>query len=139
MYRLVVADDNPLDRNGILSTVDWEGTGIQVVASYSNGRQVIENVDKDNPHILLSDISMPVMNGIEMVRILKSRGLDIKTIFMSCHDEFDFAKSAVNLDVESYVLKPIVPEELKEAIEKAFDKRRSQELINLVKHRMPSR
>lgn len=138
MYRLVVVDDNPLDRNGILNTVDWEGMGIQVVASYSNGRQVIENVEKDNPHILLSDIAMPVMNGIEMVRILRNRGLDIKTIFMSCHDEFDFAKSAVNLDVESYVLKPIVAEELREAIEKVLDKRRSQELINNEKAEMLS-
>lgn len=145
MYRLIIVDDNPLDRNGLKSCIDWDSMDIEVVGTYSNGKQVVEDIQNVNPDIILSDISMPVMSGIEMVKRLKEKGFDIKTIFMSCHDEFNFAKSAVSLDVEFYVLKPIVPEELQEAINKVLNKHMAEkvkinekaEMLKLIDQSLP--
>ncbi|WP_127582521.1 response regulator transcription factor [Paenibacillus koleovorans] len=126
MVRIIIVDDNPVDRNGIERTMDWAGMGLEVVGSYANGKLALEAIDQVQPDLILCDISMPVMNGIELVEQLRRKGKAHKTIFMSCHDEFQFAKSAIKLDVESYILKPIIPEELQEAIVKAVTKHKAE-------------
>ncbi|WP_235886220.1 response regulator [Paenibacillus cymbidii] len=119
---MIIVDDNPAERNGIARTIDWAGMGLEVVGTYANGKLALEAIDEANPDIILSDISMPIMNGIEMVEQLKRLGKARKTIFMSCHDEFHLAQSAVALDVEIYLLKPIIASELQEAVRKAITK-----------------
>ena len=112
MFRLFIVDDNKYERNGIKNSINWEELGIEVVGVFANGMEAIANADELRPHIIITDIAMPGMNGIEMSEHIKKKNPDIKIIFISCHSDFDFAKSAINLGIEGYVLKPIISDEL---------------------------
>lgn len=120
MYNMLIVDDNPRDRNGIQRIIDWKQMGINIMGACANGKQAMEQIEELKPHIVLTDIAMPVMNGIEMAKQLKQNHPDIKLIFMSCYDDFDFARSAIDLDVYGYVLKPIIAEELEKAVVKVL-------------------
>ena len=113
---MLVVDDNNRDRRVIREMIDWNELGIEVVGSAANGKEALLMVENLMPHIILSDIAMPEMNGIEMSIILKEKNPGIKIIFMSCYDDFKFAKSAIDLNVYGYVLKPLVLEDIKSAV-----------------------
>ena len=116
MYRMVIVDDKAVERRGLQKAIDWGDLGVQVVGTYANGRLALEAVDADPPDIVLSDIAMPVLNGIEMAREIHARHPDVRILFMSCHSDFEYARSAVELGIASYVLKPIDLDELKQAV-----------------------
>ena len=118
MYRVLIVDDNPWDRKGIQKLIDWEDMEIDIVGSSINGKQALEMVENVSPDIIIADVAMPVMNGIQMAHKLKESHPEIKIIFMSGYNEFDFVKSAIDLDIYGYVLKPVMPDELLKALNK---------------------
>ncbi|MCD9021616.1 response regulator [Cohnella silvisoli] len=107
MYSILIVDDNPSDRLGITKLMDWDALGIRVVGSAFDGQDGYEKAVQLRPDIILTDISMPRMDGIEMTRLLQERLPDTKFIFMSCHDDFSYLKVAIDLRVNGYALKPI--------------------------------
>lgn len=121
MYTMLVVDDNPADRRGICSLFDWSELGIRIVGTCANGKRAIEVINEEKVDIVLTDIAMPVMNGIELAERLKSSHPHIKVAFMSCYSDFDYARSAMNLDICGYVLKPIIPDDLLKVIKKLLD------------------
>lgn len=121
MYTMLVVDDNPADRRGICSLFDWSELGIEIIGSCSNGKKAMEVINEKNVDIVLTDIAMPVMNGIQLAENLKTEHSQIKVIFMSCYSDFDYARSAMNLDIYGYVLKPIIPDELLNVIRRLLD------------------
>lgn len=120
MYKMLIVDDNPHEWKGISEKIDWISTGIEIVGGCSNGKKALELIDELKPNIILTDIAMPVMDGIEMAKQLRISHPHIKIVFMSCHYEFDYAKSAIDLDIYGYVLKPFVAAELLSAIRKVI-------------------
>lgn len=136
MYKMFIVDDNQRDRRGIQTVLNWDEIGICIAGSYSNGKAALEQFNKIKPDVVLTDISMPVMNGIEMARKMKDINPDIKIIFMSCYNEFDFARSAVELGIEDYVLKPIIQEELEKAIRKTTHKYQTEQNMKTEKEEM---
>lgn len=95
MYSVVLADDEPLIIKGLLKMVDWEQLNAEVVGTAKNGQQLIEQIQRLAPDIIISDISMPKQSGIDVVRYIKENGLRSKVIFLSAYQEFDYAKQAL--------------------------------------------
>ncbi len=121
MYKMFIVDDNPRHRRNAVNITNWESFGISIAGEYANGRLALDNVDVQRPDIILADVSMPVMDGIEMARRLKEKHPNIKVIFMSCHNEFEYVRSAIDLDAYGYILKPFKAEELIRVIKKVLN------------------
>ncbi|SFD97267.1 Helix-turn-helix domain-containing protein [Paenibacillus catalpae] len=117
MFKLIIVDDNKYERMGIKQAVDWASLGIEVVGTFANGADALASVGELHPDLIVTDIAMPMMNGIVLAERVREQYPAIKIIFTSCHSDFEFAKSAVNLGVYGYVLKPIISGELETAVQ----------------------
>jgi two-component system response regulator YesN len=122
MYRMIIVDDKPQERIGLQKAIEWADIDICVVGDFANGRLALEAMERTEPQIVLSDISMPVMNGIELAREIHNRFPLVQIVFMSCYSDFNYAKSAVELGISGYVLKPIDLDELKRTVGRAVQK-----------------
>ena len=112
---LLVADDEFLIRNGIVS-LDWGRIGITRVLMAFNGLEAKELIDQGKADILLSDIKMPGMSGLELAEYIYKNGKPVKVILLTGFGEFEYAKQAIRNHVSDYILKPIVPENLLESV-----------------------
>lgn len=119
LYRVMLADDEPFMRNALFTLMDWEKMGCKVVYTAKNGHDVLENLEKIMPNILITDIKMPEKSGIDLARYIWEKKLPIKVIILTGYADFAFAQSAVKYNVVDYVIKAGAFEGLEEAIEKA--------------------
>ncbi len=115
MIRIVVVEDESLVRKGLVMTTPWENIECQVVGEAENGVDGLELIKKVKPDLVITDIKMPVMGGIEMIRALKEE-MDLEFLVISGYSEFEYAKQAVKLGVRDYLLKPIDDLELQQVI-----------------------
>ena len=106
MYRLLLVDDEPDVLEAIRSLVPWETYHIELFGTAKNALEALQVMEKDPPDLVITDVKMPVVDGIEMIRRAKSMELDAEFIVLSGYDEFEFAKSAMSLGVRYYLLKP---------------------------------
>ena len=120
MYRILIADDEKIVLDGIKFIIDKNFKDIEYETARS-GREAIEKTDSFKPDIVLMDIRMPGINGIEAIKKIKFRYDNIHFIIISAYEQFEFAKEAVNLGVIDYILKPINKAMLIKALEKAID------------------
>lgn len=113
MYRVLIVDDEPMIRLGLASTVDWEKEGLELVGQAANGEEALRQAG-GGIDILITDIKMPLMDGLELTRRLKERNPLIRVILISSYSDFEFAREAVKLGVVvDYLLKPTMePEDL---------------------------
>lgn len=117
MYRVLIAEDEDIIRKGIAYTMDWVSMGCTIVGEAANGKEGVEKIKELSPDIVLADIMMPMMNGIEMIR--KGQEIaDFKAIIMTSYADFEYAKKAIELGVSAYLMKPVDEEELKKNISK---------------------
>ncbi len=122
MYTVVVADDERELREAIVSSVDWEAQGFTVVGSAENGIEALELVEKFKPDLLLTDIKMPFISGIELARRVREIRPSIQIAFLSGYDDFEYARRGIQYNIVSYLLKPISAEELGAALRSIRDK-----------------
>ena len=114
MYRVLIVED--IIRKGIAYTMDWVSMGCTIIGEAANGREGVEKIQELKPDIVLADIMMPVMDGIEMIR--KGQEIaDFKAIIMTSYADFEYAKKAIDLGVSAYLMKPVDGEELKKSVE----------------------
>ena len=97
MIQVLIAEDEALMRMGIRFCLDQENSEYELVGEAENGRQALEMCLKYNPQILITDIKMPVMDGIELIRQIKARKLDIKIVILTCYEEFSYLHEAMHL------------------------------------------
>lgn len=132
MYRALVADDEINILEGMAQQVEEFDLGITVVAKAKNGKQVLEFNDKYSPDIILIDINMPFINGLECIKEIRKSNSACAIIIVSGYDSFKFAQEAIRHNVDFYLLKPVDDIELydilKEAIEN-YDKRIGEQNI----------
>lgn len=105
MYKLLIVDDEPLVRMGLKAAVDWEGNGYEVVGEAASGSQALAYVENLHPHIVITDIRMPGMDGIELIRQVRERQLGTKFIVLSNYDDFHLVKEALKCGASDYFLK----------------------------------
>lgn len=118
MYQIVIADDEQMIRQGLLS-LDWEANGMQIVGVAKNGIEAEEIIDSKIFDILLTDIKMPGMDGLELAEHLQHTNPKAKVILLSGYSEFSYAQHAISLGVYGYILKPSTPKEIIRYVESA--------------------
>ncbi|MDF2964480.1 MAG: response regulator [Paenibacillus sp.] len=114
----MIVDDEPLMRIGIEMAVNWTGFGIQEVSTAPNGRIALQMIEQKQPDILLTDVRMPGIDGLELSRIVKERWNRVKVIIISGYDDFTYAKKCISYGVTDYILKPIDGNSLSQTMEK---------------------
>lgn len=134
MMTVIIADDEPHFREYMQNALDWEAAGFEIRGVCKDGEEVLEAVAQKMPDIALLDINMPGLDGIGAARQLKQLAPEIHLVFVTGCSEFEYARKAVQIGVEEYLLKPFSQEELAEVLEKLKKKiqkeqelRRSQE------------
>ncbi|SHH50809.1 two-component system, response regulator YesN [Caloranaerobacter azorensis DSM 13643] len=120
MYRLLIADDEPIEREGLKLIINKNLPDIRVIGEAKNGREAIELVDELSPDILLLDIKMPGINGIEAAKEIRRKYKNLKIIILSAYDYFAYAKESFSLGVYDYLLKPVRRAKLIETLEKVI-------------------
>ena len=118
MYRILLVDDEILVRDAIKENIDWEGIGCQLVGDCENGQQAAEFVKEHPVDIVLTDILMPYMDGMELSHFLHDNYPDIVIVIFSGFGEFEYAKKAIQYGVSEYLLKPVTAMELTGVINK---------------------
>ena len=122
MYKVLFVDDEILTRQSISRNTPWEEAGFTLVGAAENGKQAIEMVEEKLPDLVLTDICMPIMDGIGLASYIHENHPEIKVVILSGYDDFDYAKSALKYEVVDYILKPITSFELKEELDKIREK-----------------
>lgn len=117
VINVVLADDHVLVRDGIRALLE-DQTGIVVMDEASNGKEALEIVGKNKPHVLIVDIRMPEMNGIEVVREINKRFKDVNTLVLSMHDSEEYVVQAIQAGADGYLLKGASKEEFLKALNK---------------------
>lgn len=118
MYTVVVADDEEELRRALIRRVKWEEAGFHVIGEAENGVETLELVEKLEPDLLLTDIQMPFVSGIELARQVREIRPTMQIAFLSGYDEFSYAQQAIQYNIISYILKPISSAELTEELKK---------------------
>lgn len=133
MYKMLVVDDESWIRERLISTIDWAELGIEVIGEAEDGEEAL-NISKEKlPDIILTDIRMPCLDGLEFVKQLKESNIKSRVIVISGYSDFDYTQKAIRLGADDYILKPVVDEDLILAVQRCMDDikayNESQELL----------
>ncbi|PSL30576.1 AraC family two component transcriptional regulator [Planomicrobium soli] len=104
--KVLIVDDEMLIRQGIINYIDWESEGFQIIGEASNGKEAMHMIEQCRPHIVVTDIVMPIMDGIDLVREGKKAFPEIEIIVLSSFEDFDYVRSTFQSGVADYILKP---------------------------------
>ncbi|NQX60881.1 response regulator transcription factor [Paenibacillus qinlingensis] len=121
MFKLLVAEDVKTIRETLVRAIPWQAFGITLLGAVENGEEVLAWLDHEEPDLILTDIGMPKMNGLELIETVKARNPDIRYIILSGLSEFEHARQALKLQVLDYVLKPIDPVEIERVVLRAVE------------------
>lgn len=120
MFRTVIVDDDFLVRTYLKQLEAWKRAGYEIIGDVRDGEEALGLIEKSFSDVVITDISMPLMDGIELIRRIRERDREIYIIVLSCHDDFNYVKEAMKLGANEYVLKNSLDEEsLYELLENA--------------------
>ncbi len=118
MYKIFFVDDEIIIREGFRTCIQWEETPYTLVGEAPDGEIAIEKIQELKPDIIITDIKMPFLDGIELSRIVKKIMPWVHIIILSGHDEFTYAKEAISIGIDEYILKPFSANDVIEALRK---------------------
>ena len=121
MIKVFLVEDEYAIREGIKKSVNWEANGYTLVGEAGDGEMAFPKIVKARPDILITDIRMPFMDGLELSRLVKKEIPNIKIVVLSGYDDFNYAKQAISIGVEEYILKPVSGENLLTELGKIAD------------------
>lgn len=116
MLKVLIVDDEPTMRKGLVMGVDWAAMDCVVVGEAANGEEGLQAAKRYNPGLIITDIRMPKMDGLEMLAELRKRGSLVHVILLTAYDDFDYVRSALQHGAVDYLLKPFRDDELRAAI-----------------------
>jgi len=139
-YKIAIIDDEPMIIKGLQQLVPWDEINCEVCGIAKNGEEGLDLIKEKIPDIVISDIRMPKLSGLEMIKELEDISTSMKFIILTGHREFDYAQKAINLGVVAYLLKPTNIEDIKSAVLEAVilldDERSKEEDIKALRDRM---
>lgn len=110
MYTAMIVDDEYPARNMLELLIDWQENDFQIIAKAENGKQALALYEKEKPDLIITDIQMPVMDGIELIEEIRKRNPDQYIVVLSCHESFRYAQQAIRLGVKDYLIKDMLTE-----------------------------
>ena len=122
MYSVLLVDDEPFILDGLEKILPWEEHNLRIVGRASNGEQAYELIRQHRPDIVISDITMPRMSGLELITTCRDQGMEQHFIILSGYSEFDYVKQGLRLGIENYLLKPINAKELETTLSTTLEK-----------------
>lgn len=139
MYNILIVDDEKIERNGIRLLLKRMGADFNI-AEASNGKEALDYINakkdsQDAPDILLTDVKMPFMDGIGLIKEVRNNNIHTKNIIFSGYNEFEYAKLAVRLGVVDYILKPVDPKEFENVINRVICELDSENMEKLTQSR----
>lgn len=136
MYKIILVDDEEEVRYGIINKIQWNKYGFEIIGEAENGKDALELVEKNTPDLVITDIKMPFMDGMKLTQVLSEKFPTVKTIILTGFDEFEYAKTAIKLNVIEYVLKPISSKDIiellinvKEQLDREFEEKKNIKLL----------
>ncbi|ACI18257.1 response regulator transcription factor [Dictyoglomus thermophilum] len=120
-YKVLIADDEPVIRQGLKKIVNWNALGFKIVGEAEDGVEALDKVRKLDPDLCVIDIRMPGMDGLELISEIRKSKSEIKIIILTGYPEFEYAQKAISLGVQSYMLKPVDPQILKDELTKIYE------------------
>ncbi|MEH7095768.1 response regulator transcription factor [Neobacillus vireti] len=130
MHKVILVDDENFFRKGLRSLIDWEACGFRVAGEAANGEDALALIDEVNPELVITDIRMPVLDGLELIKhVMQKEGNHPKFIIISGHSDFKYAQQAVRYGVHDFILKPIDQEEIEETLQSLSNTITEQKLV----------
>lgn len=140
MYTLLIADDEPLIRNGVKKIIDWESLGFSRIFLAEDGQEALDIIKNNHVDLVLTDIVMPFMDGLELSEILAKDYPQIHVVILTGHEDFEYAQKSVNLGVKNYILKPIGAESLykkmKQICERLHIENKQRQYVSSIKNQL---
>ena len=122
MYSIMIVEDEELVRQGLTSLVNYEQFGMKVIDQAENGRIAWEKFQVQPADLLLTDINMPQLNGLDLAQLVREKAPSCHIIFLTGYDDFEFAQKAIRLGADDYLLKPFSKADIEEMLEKVKNK-----------------
>jgi len=116
MYRVLIVDDEPFVIEGMKTAIDWTGFNFEICCSTTNPLHALEYLENNPVDLLITDISMPQMDGLELIQRVRKINSLISILVLSAYDNFEYVRTAMRHGAENYLLKPLNPDELGESI-----------------------
>ncbi|TDQ33716.1 response regulator transcription factor [Aureibacillus halotolerans] len=142
MIRVLIIEDDRLVRKGLISALPWEEHDMKVVAEAGNGQQGLDVLEAETIDLVITDISMPVMNGLDMMAEMQDRQLQVPVVLLTLHEEFSYVQRALRMGAIDYISKTEINEEsfaaLLQRINQRLQERQSHELPGTAKRRLTS-
>ncbi|OAS17911.1 response regulator transcription factor [Paenibacillus oryzisoli] len=127
MYKVILVDDEPFALEGIKLMVEWEELGFEIVAMCENGEEALACIEACKPNLIVTDIRMPVIDGLELIDRVQTAGYDPIFIILSGYNDFEYARSALRYGVKHYLLKPALDREWEAVIQLVIEELQHQE------------
>jgi len=140
MLKLLIVEDEQFTREGLVGLIDWPAIGIEVCATASNGIEALHILASEAVDLLLTDIRMPQMDGLQLIQEIRNRGWTTECILLSGYGDFSYAQKAMRLGVSDYLVKPCSPEEIQKLFRKVaasiVEKRQRTDQIKGLEHQL---
>lgn len=111
MYKVLIAEDEMLVRHGLKFSIEWEKYNMNVIGDAPNGREALELYEKYKPDLVITDIKMPIMDGMKLISEIRKKDNKTRIVILSCLEEFDLVREAMSMGVSDYILKLTMTEE----------------------------
>jgi len=121
LYKVFLVEDEIVTREGIRDNVDWKSAGFEFCGEAPDGEIALPLIEATQPDLLITDIKMPFMDGLQLCKIIREHMPWIKIIILSGHDEFHYAQTAIQLGVSEYLLKPVSVSDLHAVLQRAVE------------------
>jgi len=117
-YKVFFVEDEIVTREGVRDNVDWQASGFAFCGEAADGEMALPLIRTTRPDVLITDIKMPFMDGLQLCKIMRESMPWVKIVILSGHDEFEYAQKAINLGATDYLLKPVTVEKLHQVLHK---------------------
>ncbi|MFD0828287.1 response regulator transcription factor [Neobacillus sp. M.A.Huq-85] len=132
MYKVLLVDDEPLIRERLKHCIEWSSFNCSIIGEAENGEKALNFIQNNSVDLAIIDINMPLMDGLELARILHNEQKNLFITFLTGYEKFEYAKRAVQLEVFDYLLKPVRAEDLTEMLQKFKNKKETENLATTV-------